>query len=186
MSVATVKKVITSFLKEKNFRVLALKGGWGVGKTYAWREFVLANKKELFPEDYAYVSLFGVASISDLRMAIIANTQPRETIGEKLTFEVVNQKWTTIAPALIARLINRAGGEKAGGLLKGLNVAVEVLAPALIRNTLICLDDLERLNKEKIPHDVLMGFISNLKETCNCKIALILNDQELPTDAGRF
>jgi hypothetical protein len=31
------------------------------------REFVLTNKKKLSPEYYAYVSLFGVASISDLR-----------------------------------------------------------------------------------------------------------------------
>ena len=46
MTVATVKTVAARFLKSVKPEVLALKGAWGVGKTYAWNKLVLDYRNE--------------------------------------------------------------------------------------------------------------------------------------------
>jgi len=50
-----------------------------------------------------------------------------------------------------------------------------------VRNMIICIDDLERRGKGLDIRDV-MGLISYLKEQRDCKIALILNDEQLEDD----
>jgi hypothetical protein len=51
-----------------------------------------------------------------------------------------------------------------------------------IRDQIVCIDDLERKGKNLEIGDVL-GLISYLREQRNCKVALILNDEQLTGDA---
>ena len=47
MSVQVIKAVLKEFLGSAETNVLALTGAWGTGKTYAWREAVLAHKNNI-------------------------------------------------------------------------------------------------------------------------------------------
>jgi len=52
-----IKESIIGFLQNKNLKVLAIRGDWGVGKTYFWREKII-KKIAIGQEFYSYVSLF--------------------------------------------------------------------------------------------------------------------------------
>lgn len=161
VSIEVVKKVIREFLVRERYEVLALKGDWGVGKTYAWKALISEPTQKHWPANYAYVSLFGLSSLAELRIAIISSRYaPNSTVAES------------------------AGGLKSfadslPAWFKAIGTGIDVLAPALVKDLLICIDDFERLNTSKLTHDQVLGFISNLKESARCKIVLILNDEKL-------
>lgn len=96
MTVATVKTVATRFLKHDKPEVLALKGAWGVGKTYAWNQLVLETKGEIKMDSYCYISLFGISSISELRTAIFTKMQSVKLLGQKLDAKAINSEWKKI------------------------------------------------------------------------------------------
>jgi len=181
MTIETVKAVAQRFLGQDGGGVLAIKGDWGVGKTYAWMELVKKNSGWMRPKTYAYVSLFGLSSLSDLRMAILANSQTAEAIGMPVTFDVINRNWQRFGIAQVSQLWSRISA-----LSKGVSVTFEALAPMLVRNMVICLDDFERLNTTRVSHEELMGFVSNLKERAGCKIIFILNDSKLPDGENAY
>jgi chromosomal replication initiation ATPase DnaA len=55
-----VESIINNFLENKeNYKVLALKGQWGVGKTYLVQNILSKHKQEF----YYYASVFGISSI---------------------------------------------------------------------------------------------------------------------------
>src|SRR5438105_2219375 len=85
----TVKAVALDFLTRAEPSVLVLKGAWGVGKTFAWSELVEAHRAKLKPPVYSYVSLFGVRSMSDLRLAILSKRRAALEIGEETTVSAV-------------------------------------------------------------------------------------------------
>ena len=76
MSVKLVNDEIAKFLARSDAEVLCVRGKWGVGKTYAWREGVRIarqDKKKIALKRYSYVSLFGISSLDELKSAIFEN-----------------------------------------------------------------------------------------------------------------
>jgi hypothetical protein len=66
---------ISRFLRGKEPSVLCVRGKWGVGKTYAWKamlEKATAEPDGIGLERYAYVSVFGINSLEELKYAICA------------------------------------------------------------------------------------------------------------------
>lgn len=181
MSVATVKTVASRFLTSDTPEVLALKGSWGVGKTYAWNQLVLQHKNSCKLPSYCYVSLFGISSIAELRTAIFAKTTEFKLLGEPLNAKTINTEWATLGLEAIKRWGHRLSAVKDVPYLKNLSVGLDALAPHLIRRTIICLDDFERLNTDRIKPDQILGLISELKEEKECKIVLIFNEDEMPS-----
>lgn len=182
-SIATVSSVIERFLAREEAGVLALKGGWGTGKTYAWNEIIGSLRGQVRPRSYSYVSLFGLSSMSELRTAILANSRPSKLIGKRLTFDVINRNWRRLIIPQASRLFKWTS---VGKLNQGVSVTLDAIAPMLIRDMVICIDDLERLDVKQISHDVLMGFVSNIKEGANCKVVLIMNDSRLPEGENAY
>lgn len=172
MTVAIVKEVIRRFLIHDKPQVLALKGSWGSGKTYAWKQLVDAYRKEVWPKKYCYVSLFGASSIAALRMSILTLTETKPA-SEKLSR---GRELASAAKRIASQARNVL---KDMPYAKYFIVGIDVITPHLITNTLICLDDFERLSSNAIPSDQLLGFISELKEERGCKIALIFNEEQL-------
>ena len=80
MSTDLVAKEVHRFLTHDRPEVLCIRGRWGVGKTYAWRQHLDQARAggKLTSQDYAYVSLFGLNSLDDLRYAIFENTVPAD------------------------------------------------------------------------------------------------------------
>lgn len=179
MSVATVKAVATRFLTSETPEVMALKGAWGVGKTFAWNQLVLRHKNNCKLPSYCYVSLFGITSIAELRTAIFAKTTAIKLVGETRNAKTINTEWATLGWEAIKDWGHRFSKLKDLPYLKNLSIGLEALAPHLIRDTVICLDDFERLNTDRIKPDEILGFISELKEEKACKIVLIFNEDEL-------
>lgn len=178
MSTKLVNEEISSFLGRKEAEVLCIRGKWGVGKTFAFaRQLEAAQKaKKIDRPRYSYVSLFGVNSLDELKLAIFENVitlsegvkkADLETLDAFVTSKIGSwRKLTRIAQSL--PLIKNVVGADATGLVSFMT----------IRDQVICIDDLERRGQKLDVNDVL-GLISYLREQRNCKVVLILNDEQL-------
>lgn len=170
---------IRRFLASPHAQAICIKGRWGIGKTYAWRHHLreALQSGRFHRQNYAYVSMFGLSSLDDLRYAIFESTVPPENVPsgpDAETFgKLVNkakslgrQTRSWIGPALSSIALGEIGN------------ALARSAFLLVRNQLICLDDLERASAGLEPRDVL-GLISFLKEERNCRVVLLLNDEAM-------
>lgn len=180
MTLATVKTVITRFLHHKDPQVIAIKGPWGGGKTYAWQKLIEDNRHKITYPTYSYVSLFGISSIAQLRTAIFTKGIPVKMIGQNLNFDFVNKNWTDIVSQKFKSALNFSS-QLSSRLSQGrvITVGLETIAPFLISNSIICLDDFERLSQNSISTEELLGFICELREERNCKVVLIFNEAQL-------
>ncbi len=179
MTLATVKAVAHHFLTSKEPEILAIKGSWGVGKTFAWHQIVRELKNQISLPSYCYVSLFGIASLSELRTAIFAKAQPVKLIGEKLDVETINTEWMSLGWNSLRSITHGLSKFKDAPYIKNLSIGLETIAPHLIKNMIICLDDLERVNSDHFKIDELLGLISSLKEEKRCKVVLIFNEEKI-------
>ena len=70
------------FLEDDKPGVIAIRGRWGVGKTYAWDEAIRAavERKTIKYDCYSSVSLFGIEFLNQLKLAIFEN----RTYGDAL------------------------------------------------------------------------------------------------------
>lgn len=208
-------EVIKFICSEKN-DVLVLKGDWGVGKTYFWKQWVRQNKNNISKSRYAYVSLFGINSLDDLKNQIHVSAKPSCFIDIEPLYQVVISwlSWGKLrtlpkgAFGYFKKCCSIAKREPLISLYNALRKIGKLLIylffnaiwligivlkfiPNLIRfidmkaigwesvrNTLICIDDFERHGKGLAAKDIF-GVISVLKEQRNCKVVLILNDNEL-------
>lgn len=180
MSLKTVETITANFLSKATPEVLAIKGQWGVGKTYKWSQMVELAKDNSALKDYSYVSLFGMRSINELRTAIFAKTRPLKLFNQEVDKKSINENWWDYAKGGVKAILHQ-GRESVDALPWGKNVTVgmDTLAGWLTKKTIICLDDFERLSQEGISSDELMGLISELKEERECKIVLIFNEKKL-------
>lgn len=178
MSVQSTQAMLREFLTNDQSDVLALTGAWGVGKTYAWRQALMANKDDIKLTQYCYVSLFGINTMSELRMALFVKSVAVKTMGSKLDFDTVNEHWAALGQNFVKRTLSRFGSVlKTVPHGSSVSLGLEALAPHFVRNTLICFDDFERQTVLKA--EDILGLISELKEEKSCKVALIFNAEKL-------
>jgi hypothetical protein len=180
MSLALIKSQIDRFLATEIPEVMAIKGAWGVGKTFAWNKYITeaSRNNKITLDNYSYVSLFGLNSLEELKFSIFMEAVHKKLIGKEEGRETVSM--------VDKRLLSL--GRKAFQLFKGLPYAKD-LWPTIqsvsfysLRKAIICIDDFERKGKTLDAQDV-MGLVSFLKEQKKCKIVLILNDQSLEDHA---
>lgn len=76
MSAQLVRQEILAFLRTSDPSVHCIRGRWGVGKTFTWNRALLETRQDKSHslKDYAYVSLFGMNSLEDVKSAIFENT----------------------------------------------------------------------------------------------------------------
>jgi hypothetical protein len=179
MTRAVIESVVNEFLDSKKPEVLAISGQWGIGKTYALQEMIRAYEGESSLAWYSYVSAFGAKSIGDLRSMILVKTRPFP-VKKGRVGDAVEE-----AEALFAK--GRGGAiykavmalfEKVPYGGKHVTVLLETVATSLIRKTVVCIDDIERLGSG-ITMDELMGLVSELKVESQCKIILLFNEEQL-------
>ena len=179
MSTEIVKSEIKRFLASSDAEVLCIKGKWGVGKTFAWVQYLgeAESSKKLGLDKYAYVSLFGLSDLDALRYAIFESTVPKgQFVASPDVVSLSSAIKRVISSAkkgfpIISALANKFGGSGAG----------EALSRATffsVKKQFICIDDLERAGSSLRIHDVL-GLASMLKEQRHCKVILLLNDERL-------
>lgn len=176
MSIEIIKRQIDKFIGSDTPEVMAIKGSWGVGKTYSWNKFLLDAKisGRVSLNRYSYVSLFGINSLDAFKYAIFENVVNRELIGTEASIETFKQNTSSLLKAMGRKSVNIFKGSS---LLKGFTPAIESLSFLSLNHTLICIDDLERKGSGLDIKDVL-GLISLLKEQKKCKIVILFNDDE--------
>jgi hypothetical protein len=178
MSIKKTQKVIENFIASKDPEVLSIKGGWGVGKTYFWNSVIKAassKAKQNSFTHYAYVSLFGITSLDELKSTLFEQIIEKSQIGKKLTIKNLKKNSDELTKNL---------GKNAVSFLqeipqiKNMNAAIQTTSYINDKNLIICFDDFERKG-ESLNIKEIMGLVSILKEQRDCKIVLILSDSNL-------
>ncbi|PWW71538.1 hypothetical protein C7212DRAFT_349017 [Tuber magnatum] len=177
-STKLLRAEIERFLATDAPEVLSIRGKWGAGKTYAWNSFLMKAKdtEKIALKSYAYVSLFGIQSLDELKYAVFENTVNAKDIGFEPTIEGLKEN--------AAAVLKRAGKHSIAGMLsyfKNVADAVKMVSFLSVTRQIICIDDIERKGKSLRTQDVL-GLVSLLRERRKCKVVLILNDDELEED----
>lgn len=99
MSIEIVKSQIRRFLSSDEPEVICISGRWGVGKTYAWNQYVkdAHDGANIALKRYSYVSLFGVNSLDELKYAIFENSVKSSDVGVELTLKTLRSNTTAAA-----------------------------------------------------------------------------------------
>lgn len=155
-----------------------LTGDWGSGKTYQWKQALQrAAKKGIHPR-YAYVSLFGLTSLTEVRKRIteevissIRLPNRSDTVGEAVEAGSIGLK-----PMQILKILPVIP------YLGKLESLAQELSFAMVKNAVICFDDLERAPTSLRIADVF-GLASFLKEERNCRVLLVSNQKRLGVEA---
>lgn len=168
MSVELVKEQIRRFLSTDTPEVLAIKGDWGVGKTYSWEQYIEEFKGECALKSYSYVSLFGINSIAELKQTTFLNTIDTKRIGEAPNIKGYSKK--------VADLVKDTKIPYVSKYVGGIGSLINSVSQLAMNKTIICFDDLERHSKGITIKD-FMGLVSFFKEQKGCKVVLLLNEE---------
>jgi len=160
-----VKRRLKELLNRDNSLCVVVRGDWGVGKTFLWKEFA---KEELNRTKHVYISLFGKKSISDIKDEIMLQLYSYKRVLKPLGEILKNIK---VEPAI----------HSIGNLLSLLAKQESILK----KDVIICFDEFERKSPELRPEEIL-GLISFLKENTNCKIVLIINEEEIKKENNKY
>lgn len=180
MSKFLIEEQIRKFLISETPEVMAIKGEWGVGKTYSWNSFLKKAREDKIIKltSYSYVSLFGINNLDTLKYSLFENSIPVDLIGTEPNLATLKENTTGVLQGY---------GKIAGGIFKNIPFAknftpiLESLAFISLNKTIICIDDLERKGLGLSLKDVL-GLVSLLKEHKKCKVILLLNDGTKETE----
>jgi hypothetical protein len=166
MSLAITKTNFEELIADDNNAVIALSGKWGTGKSYLWR-VVQKDSGSDAVKKALYVSLFGVKDILQLKMKILQSAVPDSKTGHAAR-EVITTAWKesskflkTLHPGFAA-----------------LNEIALLAVPAILRNRVIVIDDIERKHAT-LSIDEVMGFIDEFTQVYGSRIILILNSDQL-------
>jgi hypothetical protein len=180
MSVKLANDAMRRFIASREPAVLCVRGEWGVGKTFGWKKQLqeAQNEHAIGLPRYAYVSLFGLSSLDDLRASMVANSVRSNQIDVQPSLETLQAALRT--GEQFARRQIRILGPMASNL-PWVGKFLGAATPAIflsVKETLICIDDIERKSAGLSITDVL-GLASYLKEQRSCRIVLLLNDGAL-------
>ena len=174
MSIEIVKQRLDAAFREDTPKVVFLTGGWGEGKTHQWRLALKEAQAQAKPPKFAYVSLFGINSLTDARrrlaeefVAAIRIPGEEGTLGSKVSELTTTAKYMQAIKLL--PLVPFLG--KAETLLNELSFSV-------VRNAVICIDDIERKGAGLSVSDIF-GLALFLKEERGCRVVLVANDKKL-------
>lgn len=181
MSLKVIQEQILHFISQSTPSVMAIKGEWGVGKTFGWEKFLAEAKRDnmISAKRYSYISLFGISSLDKLKYSIFENSIPKESIGQEPSLESLRSNSLGMLEVL-----GRGSWSKFKELpfIKSAAPAVEAFSFMSVSEALICIDDLERKGTSLDLKDVL-GLVSLLKEKKKCKVILLLNAGTDETEA---
>ena len=167
MSLEITRTHLIQLLDDRDNKVVALSGKWGTGKSHLWRVVKDASTDEKV-NGALYVSLFGLTSIDQMKKKLIEMIISSAQSNPGM--------WESAKQAVSSGLKVLEGFHKGFSALNDLSL---ILAPAMLRNKVIVLDDIERKH-DKLNVEEVMGFIDEFTQQHGTRIILILNSAQLP------
>lgn len=167
MSLKETKEHLLELLDDTDNKVIALSGKWGTGKTHLWGE-VLHESKDEIVNGALYVSLFGLSSIDQVKRKLIESVAPGVEAYPKI--------WEAAKLAVNSGLKVLEGFHKGFAALSDLNLLL--LAPVMLREKVILIDDIERKHK-RLGIDEILGFIDEYTQRHKARFVLVLNSDQL-------
>ena len=175
-----IKKIVTDYIKADNTDyAIMVTGGWGSGKTFFWNHTLKqaigtinlphheAGKEKKYSA--VRVSLFGITEVNQIRQRML-----EACVADRIDGNVFNKKSGRLARFFIRKAANKYAGIDEEELAEIYAIACDL---PVLKNTVFCFDDLERLNPELI-QDTL-GYINSLIEAERLKIIVLCNEDEL-------
>lgn len=175
----SIDNILNRFVCSKEPGALVLQGRWGIGKTYFWRKRIVEPYlQKPWRKTYSYVSLFGVSSLDDLKVAVFQATKEFDYDLRLKWWRWIHPKWlwwkgqSFLSFALDSLELPYIRGGVAG--------SYNALSFYFVRSRLICFDDIER--RGALPLRDFLGLVSQLVDQRNCRIVVILNAGTLGED----
>ena len=165
---------------------LALRGRWGVGKTYLWDRVVreAASAGELGRPRYAYVSLFGLTSLDEVKAEVVASRRSADDL-DPYADEGSAVKAARWAKRRLSPYLRHLKDHPTLTAALGPSVAGAVAFDWFGRNALVCFDDLERRGAGLDLGDVF-GLATQLRDERGGDVLFIMNDGRLGDAATAY
>ncbi|EGH6302745.1 hypothetical protein IE544_001748, partial [Campylobacter jejuni] len=165
----TLKNKVVNLLRQYSLSnesaiAIAIDGEWGVGKSYMYHKIIEEEIKEVLKITPIYTSVFGKKDENEII---------KDLISQFLTIENKNVDG-------IRNLIQ--GTFKLFGKNIDMDLLFKFFRKEHMGNTIICIDDFERLS-DKIPVQDILGLISELKENKGCHVILLYNSSKINTNS---
>lgn len=157
---------LDDFMSSNVRKTVTLKGPWGCGKTHFWKEYV-CKTKAIREKKISYISLFDVSSIKEVKSKLIVSSLVKDTNG-----------WRTHIKSILAAAREQFGKIPYLGSFLTNEATLGAIEDLYLKDFLICIDDIERRSSNLEIRQVL-GFISVLRENRNCRVVLIVNEEQL-------
>lgn len=156
------KKKIDEIFRENKGKpiAIAINGKWGVGKSYFWKNEMTPFLKKELDITPIYTSVFGKRDENEII---------KDLVSQFLTIE--NKDADSIRNFI-------EGTFKLFGKNTDMDLVFKFFKKEHMKNTIVCIDDFERLS-DKIPVQDVLGLISELKENKECSVVVIYNEDEL-------
>lgn len=175
----SVQSVLERFAASKEPGAIVLQGKWGIGKTYFWRKKIIEPYlQKPWRKKYSYVSLFGVGSLAELKVAVYQATKEFDYDLRLKWWRFIHPRWwwwkaQNWLPAALA-------SADIPYIREGVARSFHQLSFYFVKNRLICFDDIERRG-DGLPLREVLGLVSQLVDERNCRVLVILNTDALAT-----
>lgn len=156
-----IKESLKNFVIEKKYDVAILKGDWGIGKTFLWKEIELDILNTYKEESFIYVSLFGLKNTEEIKNKLIFQGNSEEKTV-KMFENIKDSKPFGVSSSIITA---------------PLSLFFELAMENRLKNKIIVFDDIERKN-EGLDILSLLGLINELKYKKN-QIIIMLNEEKI-------
>lgn len=159
-----IEKKFVDILFDKDNKVIAFTGDWGIGKTYFWNEFKERHSKEI--KESIYISLFGLKDLKQLKLRTLRSALP-ECLQNNRTSDLFKTTKNAIK-----------------NLSKGLVVLDDLAILALgdfLKDKVIVIDDIERKH-DALDIDEIMGFIDDCITNYQARFILVFNSKKIANE----
>lgn len=191
-----IEKSLQAFF-DSDASVAVIKGDWGVGKTYFWDKYISkrVEANELSQIAYSYISLFGSSSLEDVRKRVFHNAKAissDETVDK--AFEVEFNESSSLFNKIpwvkdgLSKVQSKAPfinwfskNSQSLPFVSKFSGMITSLEYSLVKNYIICIDDLERKGKDLAIKEV-MGLVDELAHRKGCKVVMIFNESSFDTE----
>lgn len=165
MTLKNTREQLIALIANESIKVIALSGRWGTGKSHMWSCIQDDTHSEAV-KGALYASLFGLSSVDQIKLKLLVSAAP--IAEDNLLWRTARRAWGTAVKAL-------EGYHKSYGALSDLAL---LASPAILKDRLIVLDDLERKHN-RLDIEEVLGFIDEFSQRYGARFLLILNSDRL-------